>query len=381
MSNRSPATITSKEKSSMPMRSSLIQRKCACENSAGMAGECRDCQKKSLVQRKMIDQDNTSEVPPIAHEFPIQTKLTVGKPGDIYEQEADRVATQVMSMGNSSLSIQPATAIGKKAVQTKRSSDGESQAGSNIESQLSSSKGGGSPLPDDVRSFMEPRFNSEFSHVRVHTDARAIQMNQDLNAQAFTHQQDIYFGAGKLPAKDSLTAHELTHIVQQTSNQSQPVVQRQGKTSQKNKKPHKKNPHLTFEQVKSHVESNNNSTVSAELLICMIWKESGFDPTQKNSASSATGLMQMTKGAVEQVNKSTPKGIHFTHGEMTDPAKNIACGTYYLSIRIEWAKGDIKKGLEGYGTGAGYADNIQECETCLQKNPNDPNSCLLEIHK
>jgi Domain of unknown function (DUF4157) len=218
MSNRSTATITTKEKSSvMPMRSSLIQRKCACGNSAGMAGECRDCQNKSLVQRKSIDQDNTSEIPPIAHEFPIQTKLTVGKPGDIYEQEADRVATQVMSMGNSTPSIQPARAIGKKEVQTKRSSDGESQAGSNIESRLSSSKGGGSPLPDDVRSFMEPRFDSDFNQVRVHTDTHAIQMNRDLNSQAFTHQQDVYFGLGNTPQNDTLTAHELTHVVQQNA--------------------------------------------------------------------------------------------------------------------------------------------------------------------
>jgi hypothetical protein len=32
---------------------------------------------------------------PITHEFPIQTKLIVGKPGDIYEQEADRITDEV----------------------------------------------------------------------------------------------------------------------------------------------------------------------------------------------------------------------------------------------------------------------------------------------
>ena len=35
-------------------------------------------------------------------------------------------------------------------------------------------------------------------------------MNQDLSAQAFTHGNDVYFGAGKSPANDDLTAHELT---------------------------------------------------------------------------------------------------------------------------------------------------------------------------
>jgi hypothetical protein len=65
-------------------------------------------------------------------------------------------------------------------------------------------------------------------------------MNRDLNAQAFTHKQDVYFGAGKAPAKDALTAHELTHVVQQTGgiqrriqaydakNRTEPMIQRDG---------------------------------------------------------------------------------------------------------------------------------------------------------
>jgi len=100
----------------------------------------------------------------------------------------------------------------------QRSPDGNLQAGEGIESRLNQSKGGGSPLSDEVRSFMEPRFGADFSQVRVHTGGEAVQMNQDLNAQAFAHKQDLYFGAGKTPAKDALTAHELTHVVQQTGN-------------------------------------------------------------------------------------------------------------------------------------------------------------------
>jgi hypothetical protein len=111
----------------------------------------------------------------------------------------------------------------EEAVQTKpslqRATDGSLQAGGNLESRLNSSKGDGSPLPQDVKGFMESRFRTDFSQVRVHTDSEAVQMNRDLNAQAFTHKQDVYFGAGKTPAKDALTAHELTHVVQQSSNQ------------------------------------------------------------------------------------------------------------------------------------------------------------------
>ncbi|HYO48835.1 MAG TPA: lytic transglycosylase domain-containing protein [Chloroflexia bacterium] len=137
---------------------------------------------------------------------------------------------------------------------------------------------------------------------------------------------------------------------------------------------------LTFDEVKQLITANNKSTVSTELLTCLIWKESGFNPNAKSKSSSATGLMQMTKGAVEQVNKSTPKGIHFEHSEMTDSARNIDCGSRYLQIRIDWAKGDLTAGLNGYGTGAGYADSILTCETCLTKAPADPTPCLTAIH-
>jgi hypothetical protein len=62
---------------------------------------------------------------------------------------------------------------------------------------------------------MEPRFGADFSSVRVHTDSTAVQMNKELGAQAFAHGSDIYYGAGKSPGNNELTAHELTHTIQQ----------------------------------------------------------------------------------------------------------------------------------------------------------------------
>ncbi|HJR75341.1 MAG TPA: DUF4157 domain-containing protein [Nitrospiraceae bacterium] len=62
-----------------PVRAHL-QRKCACGKSAGVGGPCGDCQRNKLVGK------------------PIQTKLQINEPGDVYEQEADRVAEQVMRM-------------------------------------------------------------------------------------------------------------------------------------------------------------------------------------------------------------------------------------------------------------------------------------------
>jgi hypothetical protein len=112
-------------------------------------------------------------------------------------------------------------------LQLKSAPDSASSPALDLDTQLNSSKNSGSPLPTEVRSFMEPRFGADFSQVRVHTGSDAIQMNQDLSAQAFTHGQDVFFGAGKSPANDALTAHELTHVVQQQGTTA-PGVQAQG---------------------------------------------------------------------------------------------------------------------------------------------------------
>jgi hypothetical protein len=62
---------------------------------------------------------------------------------------------------------------------------------------------------------MEPRFGADFSNIKVHTDSNAVQMNKEVGAQAFAHGGDIYFGAGSSPGNNELTAHELTHTIQQ----------------------------------------------------------------------------------------------------------------------------------------------------------------------
>src|SRR5215467_12913785 len=95
------------------------------------------------------------------------------------------------------------------------------EAGGEVETQLRQSKGRGSPLPDSVRTYMEPRFGADFSGVRVHTGSDSTQLNRSLSAQAFTVGRDIYYGAGKSPTDLSLTAHELMHVVQQDGEQLQ----------------------------------------------------------------------------------------------------------------------------------------------------------------
>ncbi|MCK4734851.1 MAG: DUF4157 domain-containing protein [Methanophagales archaeon] len=47
-------------------------------------------------------------------------------------------------------------------------------------------RGRGQPLPEPVRAFFEPRFGYDFSMVRIHTDVRAAELAQALNARVFT---------------------------------------------------------------------------------------------------------------------------------------------------------------------------------------------------
>ncbi len=149
--------------------------------------------------------------------LPIQTKLKVGQPNDKYEQEADRVAEQVMRMSEPAC---PECADVNK-VQTEPSPGQSPQQGVVSQARLHAASCPGQPLTVSTRFFFEPRLGRDFSDVRVHTCNDAVQMCKELNAQAFTYGYNIYFNHGKYnpgtPSGNSLLSHELTHVVQQTT--------------------------------------------------------------------------------------------------------------------------------------------------------------------
>ncbi len=151
----------------------------------------------------------------------VQPKLAISSPDDSFERDADSVADQVMRMPDwlPGEEMLPTRFLHKSAALPESSSN-SFDSGEEVEARLSQSKGQGSPLPDHIRSYMEPRFGVNFSQVRVHTDSNAIQMNRGIGAQAFTQGSDIYYGAGSNPANMELTAHELTHVVQQGAGSS-----------------------------------------------------------------------------------------------------------------------------------------------------------------
>jgi len=176
----------------------VLQRKCACGQRTQAAEKCASCA--------------------AGHK-----SLKVGAPNDRFEQEADRVAQQVMSTASPSgrASQVSATAPSMKTpfrVQRTISSTpgGGAQAANAVRTMTGTL---GRPLDRSTRDFMEPRFGRDFSTVRVHTGARASESARAVNARAFTLGQHIVF-ADSAYAPDSgpgrkLLAHELTHTVQQ----------------------------------------------------------------------------------------------------------------------------------------------------------------------
>ncbi len=96
---------------------------------------------------------------------------------------------------------------------------GSFEVGGDVENQINSARGGGSPLPDDTRGFMENRMGYDFGDVRVHSGGQSDSLNRSISAKAFTTGSDIFMKSNEYnPQSDSgkqLLAHELTHVVQQ----------------------------------------------------------------------------------------------------------------------------------------------------------------------
>jgi hypothetical protein len=146
--------------------------------------------------------------------------LKINSPNDKYEQEADKVAEQVMRMPEQTVQRKCAKCNEEdEMIQTKSQGDSGKIATSGLMNQIQNTKGNGQMMDANTRSFMEPRFGMDFSKVKIHSDNRAAGMSQGINAKAFTVGQDIYFNNGAYSPGSvdgkKLLAHELTHVMQQ----------------------------------------------------------------------------------------------------------------------------------------------------------------------
>lgn len=150
----------------------------------------------------------------------LQAKLAVGAPDDVHEQEADRVADEVMRMPGPALKPGILNSSTAPFVQGKRAEKipDRQQIPPIVQDVLSSS---GQPLDARPRSFFELRFGHDFGKVRLHTNARAKASAQAVNALAYTVGSHIVLGEGQngseTMAGNRLLAHELAHVVQQSA--------------------------------------------------------------------------------------------------------------------------------------------------------------------
>ena len=198
---------------------------------------------------------------------PVQAKLTVNKPGDKFEQEADRMADKVMRMPAPDEKLQrapddklqkkeedklqkapaPAEKLqraepkddkiqqkeddklqkkeGDEKIRSKeddklqRTGDDAPAVGPGIQAVIQGKMAGGQPLAADVRSHMEPRFGADFSRVRIHDDAESAGLSAQLGARAFAYRNHLFFARNQYQPGTAegkqLLAHELAHTIQQ----------------------------------------------------------------------------------------------------------------------------------------------------------------------
>ncbi len=264
---------------------------------------------------------------------PLQAKLPISEPGDEYEQEADRVAAQVMRMpdtGVDGLRRDAASPLVRR--QAKSHSLGVTDAPPIVFDVLSSS---GQPLDQATRTFFEPRFGHDFSQVRVHTDARAVESAERLNALAYTVGPHIAFGSDQLAAGTSegrfLLAHELAHVVQQegsTARRTVPggVLQRQGK-----KNPLDTKARAMIDKAKdSSVDIDKRAVQLVNDIIAQYFpgEASKVDTVVFDEKRAGSGLATQSVGS-----GATAKG-------------NIAVGTYFVTNVDAFARRVLQVGHE-----------------------------------
>ena len=174
--------------------------------------------------------------------------LPVGPPDDHYEREANAIADRVVAGGDAGAG----TALAAPAVrrtfdcggahegggegaerqeerfQRQASGPGPAVAPRSVHSVLASPSRG---LDAATRTLMETAFGRSFGDVRVHTDAAAARSAAAVGAVAYTVGRHVVFGEGRYAPSTgtgrAVLAHELAHVVQQSSGAPMGMLQRQ----------------------------------------------------------------------------------------------------------------------------------------------------------
>jgi hypothetical protein len=210
----------------------------------------------------------------------------------------------------------------------------------------------GQPLDAATRSYFEPRFGQDFSHVRVHSDRRAAQSAYAVDALAYTVGQSIVFGAQQFEPRTSggqkLLAHELTHVVQQSGGGVSETLQPTLRISGSN------------DPSERQAEAMAASGVSGKPLVASPFRDAHGQQTASASVQctpappaykGVTGTRDMGKIRIDAIPDFLAKDLtakQDIHPHVLDPA----------IVHITWDLFDPQDALvTGYSTTPGQADS------------------------
>lgn len=165
--------------------------------------------------------------------FNFQHELKVSQPGDVYEQEADQLADQIIRMPDKTVQRKYKSCRMKEdeVKISRKASVAGMEVSDDAASAMEAMRGGGVPLDQSTRNTMESNFGFDFGNVRIHTDERAASSAESVSALAYAMGNDIVFGQGQYQPNTSegkrLIAHELSHVMQQSAYPKQDFIQRQ----------------------------------------------------------------------------------------------------------------------------------------------------------
>jgi hypothetical protein len=130
----------------------------------------------------------------------------------------------VQPAAGAALAVSAARRLSNGVIQrllVQRSPTGPTELDDALAARINRARSSGRALDATVQTQLGDKLQADFGQVRVHTGEEAHALNEQLSARAFTTGQDIFFRAGEYnPHSGSgqeLIAHELTHVVQQSS--------------------------------------------------------------------------------------------------------------------------------------------------------------------
>lgn len=156
----------------------------------------------------------------------VQQKPATNLPADSYQQEVHGVAEQVTRMPEFEGFETPTNSPANRATHDRISSLPESAEDLQAVTASLKPSRAGRPLSQAERQFFEPRFGTDFSQVRIHSNAQAAEVADAMNALAFTQGEEIHFAAGQYDSGSrrgmTILGHELAHVVQQRQGRVYP---------------------------------------------------------------------------------------------------------------------------------------------------------------